>query len=226
MRAEKGYVIVGQETDGTVTLADLGLDWAIGKTKKDFVGKRSLSRPDMLRDDRKQLVGLLTEDPNVVLEEGAQVTESATPGGRLAGARPCDLVLSQRDARPLDRAGARRRRALAHGRNAARPRCRSGAVAGRRSRRRSSTTSRERASMSDALARASLRRSTVVALPAGAAVCARRRAAGGAFRLSRRRGGPRCMLGGLRRRTAARGSGRRARATAAPRSGSARTNGC
>ncbi len=54
-----GYVIVGQETDGTVTLADLGLDWAIGKTKKDFVGKRSLDRPDMLKEDRKQLVGLL-----------------------------------------------------------------------------------------------------------------------------------------------------------------------
>ena len=79
MRAEKGYVIVGQETDGTVTLADLGLDWAIGKTKKDFVGKRSLSRPDIVAENRKQLVGLLTEDPNVVLEEGAQVTESATP---------------------------------------------------------------------------------------------------------------------------------------------------
>ncbi len=79
MRAEKGYVIVGQDTDGTVTLADLGLDWAIGKAKKDFVGKRSLSRPDMLKDDRKQLVGLLTEDPNVVLEEGAQITASATP---------------------------------------------------------------------------------------------------------------------------------------------------
>jgi sarcosine oxidase subunit alpha len=79
MRAEKGYVIVGQDTDGTVTLADLGLDRAIGKTKKDFVGKRSLSRPDMLRGDRKQLVGLLTEDPNVVLEEGAQITASAAP---------------------------------------------------------------------------------------------------------------------------------------------------
>ena len=79
MRAEKGYVIVGQETDGTVTLADLGLDWAIGKTKKDFVGKRSLARPDMLKEDRKQLVGLLTEDAAVALEEGAQVTESASP---------------------------------------------------------------------------------------------------------------------------------------------------
>jgi sarcosine oxidase subunit alpha len=79
MRAEKGYVIVGQDTDGTVTLADLGLDWAIGKAKKDFVGKRSLSRPDIVADNRKQLVGLLTEDPSAVLEEGAQVTLSATP---------------------------------------------------------------------------------------------------------------------------------------------------
>jgi len=79
MRAEKGYVVVGQDTDGTVTLADLGLDWAIGRTKKDFVGRRSLSRPDMLKDDRKQLVGLVTEDPNVVLEEGAQITATATP---------------------------------------------------------------------------------------------------------------------------------------------------
>jgi sarcosine oxidase, subunit alpha len=79
MRAEKGYVIVGQETDGTVTLADLGLDWAIGKTKKDFVGKRSLTRPDMLLDNRKQLVGLLTDNPAIALEEGAQVTENANP---------------------------------------------------------------------------------------------------------------------------------------------------
>ena len=79
MRAEKGYVIVGQETDGTVTLADLGLDRAIGKAKKDFVGKRSLTRPDMLLDNRKQLVGLLTDNPAIVLEEGAQVTESPNP---------------------------------------------------------------------------------------------------------------------------------------------------
>ena len=79
MRAEKGYVIVGQETDGTVTLADLGLDWAIGKTKKDFVGKRSLTRPDMRADNRKQLVGLLTDNPAIALEEGAQVTESTSP---------------------------------------------------------------------------------------------------------------------------------------------------
>ena len=73
LRAEKGYVIVGQDTDGTLTPDDAGLGWAIGKTKPDFVGKRSLTRPDMLKTDRKQLVGLLTSDPKTVLEEGAQI---------------------------------------------------------------------------------------------------------------------------------------------------------
>ncbi|GHB17149.1 sarcosine oxidase subunit alpha [Pseudovibrio japonicus] len=76
LRAEKGYIIVGQDTDGTVTPVDAGLSWAIGKKKPDFVGKRSLKRPDMLLPTRKQLVGLLTEDPNVVLEEGAQIVEA------------------------------------------------------------------------------------------------------------------------------------------------------
>jgi sarcosine oxidase subunit alpha len=79
LRAEKGYIIVGQETDGTVTPDDLGLNWAIGKAKPDFVGKRSLSRPDMLKPDRKQLVGLLTADGRTLLEEGMQITTTASP---------------------------------------------------------------------------------------------------------------------------------------------------
>lgn len=75
LRAEKGYIIAGQDTDGTVTPIDLGMAWLISKKKKDFLGKRSLSRSDTARDDRKQLVGLLTEDPNQVLPEGAQIVE-------------------------------------------------------------------------------------------------------------------------------------------------------
>jgi sarcosine oxidase subunit alpha len=73
LRAEKGFIIVGQDTDGTVTPSDAGLDWAVGKKKADFVGKRSLARPDIVAAGRKQLVGLLTEDPEEVLEEGAQI---------------------------------------------------------------------------------------------------------------------------------------------------------
>jgi sarcosine oxidase subunit alpha len=73
LRAEKGYIIVGQDTDGTVTPDDAGLSWAIGKGKADFVGKRSLERASMKSADRKQLVGLRAKDPGVTLEEGAQV---------------------------------------------------------------------------------------------------------------------------------------------------------
>ncbi|MCP4875542.1 MAG: sarcosine oxidase subunit alpha family protein [Gammaproteobacteria bacterium] len=75
LRAEKGYVIVGQDTDGSVTVDDLGLGWALSKTKDDFIGKRSLSRPDTVRKDRKQLVGLMTDDPQTVIPEGAQLVD-------------------------------------------------------------------------------------------------------------------------------------------------------
>ncbi|MGH7119607.1 MAG: sarcosine oxidase subunit alpha family protein [Acetobacteraceae bacterium] len=82
LRAEKGYIVVGQDTDGTAVPDDVGLGWAIGKAKRDFVGKRSLARPAMQRPGRKQLVGLLTEDPHFLLEEGAQLldgTRQAAP---------------------------------------------------------------------------------------------------------------------------------------------------
>ncbi|HHZ09643.1 MAG TPA: sarcosine oxidase subunit alpha, partial [Rhizobiales bacterium] len=75
LRAEKGYIIVGQDTDGTVTPNDAGLDWAVGKKKTDFVGIRGLTRPDLVAKGRKQLVGLKTKDPKTVLEEGAQIVD-------------------------------------------------------------------------------------------------------------------------------------------------------
>ncbi|RCG17405.1 FAD-dependent oxidoreductase [Sphaerisporangium album] len=73
LRAEKGYPIIGQDTDGTVTPADLGMDWIVSKKKPDFVGKRSHARADTARPDRRRLVGLLPEDPDVLLPEGGQV---------------------------------------------------------------------------------------------------------------------------------------------------------
>ena len=72
LRAEKGYIIVGQDTDGTVTPNDCGMGWAVGKAKPDFVGKRGLARPDLQAAGRRQLVGLLTDDGSR-LEEGAQI---------------------------------------------------------------------------------------------------------------------------------------------------------
>ena len=72
LRAEKGYIVVGQETDGTVTPGDLGMERMLSK-KKDFIGRRSLARVETLRSDRKQLVGLDTEDPSTVIPIGSQI---------------------------------------------------------------------------------------------------------------------------------------------------------
>tara|TARA_B110000037_G_C16841853_1_gene392125 strand:- start:100 stop:675 length:576 start_codon:yes stop_codon:yes gene_type:complete len=73
LRAEKGFIIVGQDTDGTMTPIDLQMEWIVSKKKYDFIGKRSLYRSDTIREDRKQLVGLLTDNSKEVLEEGAQI---------------------------------------------------------------------------------------------------------------------------------------------------------
>lgn len=72
LRAEKGFIIVGQETDGTQTPHDLGLDWAVSD-KKDFIGCRSLKRADCKRSDRRQLVGLIPEDRDAAIPEGTQL---------------------------------------------------------------------------------------------------------------------------------------------------------
>ncbi|MFP1624200.1 sarcosine oxidase subunit alpha family protein [Streptomyces sp. 5K101] len=80
LRAEKGYPIVGQDTDGTVTPQDLGMSWVVSKKKPDFIGKRSYARADTVRADRKHLVGLLPEDPGTFLPEGTHlVADSVLP---------------------------------------------------------------------------------------------------------------------------------------------------
>ena len=92
LRAEKGYIIVGQDTDGSITPLDLGLDWMIGKSKKDFLGKRSLIRSDTVRKDRKQLVGILPTNKNDRLEEGQHIIldkEIKTPTPMLGHITSC-----------------------------------------------------------------------------------------------------------------------------------------
>ena len=79
LRAEKGYIIVGQETDGSISPFDLGLGAMVAKNK-DFLGRRSLTRSDTARTDRKQLVGLLTDEAQLVLPEGTQLTERSSEG--------------------------------------------------------------------------------------------------------------------------------------------------
>jgi sarcosine oxidase subunit alpha len=82
MRAEKGFIMIGDETDGTVIPQDLNLGWAVSKKKQDFLGKRAHERIDLTRSDRKQLVGLATEEPAEVLPDGAHAVAEVKPDGQ------------------------------------------------------------------------------------------------------------------------------------------------
>ena len=66
MRAEKGFIMIGDETDGTVIPQDLGLNWAISKKKTDYIGKRAQERSHMTDPDRWKLVGLESLDGRVL----------------------------------------------------------------------------------------------------------------------------------------------------------------
>jgi sarcosine oxidase subunit alpha len=73
LRADKGFIIVGQDTDGSMTPQDMGMAWIVDMNKGEFIGRRSLTREHCVETGRKQLVGLLTTDPALVLPEGAQL---------------------------------------------------------------------------------------------------------------------------------------------------------
>ncbi|TNC52857.1 sarcosine oxidase subunit alpha family protein [Rubellimicrobium rubrum] len=72
LRAEKGYIMIGEETDGTVIPQDLNLGWAVSKKKPDFLGKRAQERSHMAGGHRWKLVGLEPLNRSV-LPEGAYV---------------------------------------------------------------------------------------------------------------------------------------------------------
>jgi sarcosine oxidase subunit alpha len=70
LRAEKGFIMIGDETDGTIIPQDLGLNWAISKKKDDYLGKRAQERSHMVDPNRWKLVGLETTDGST-LPDGA-----------------------------------------------------------------------------------------------------------------------------------------------------------
>jgi sarcosine oxidase, subunit alpha len=82
MRAEKGFIMIGDETDGTIIPQDLGLGWAISKKKSDYIGKRAQSRSHMKDGARWQLVGLESLDDRVIPDGALAVDEGTNPNGQ------------------------------------------------------------------------------------------------------------------------------------------------
>ncbi|MCA0869816.1 sarcosine oxidase subunit alpha family protein [Seohaeicola saemankumensis] len=82
LRAEKGFIMIGDETDGTVIPQDLGLHWAISKKKEDFLGKRAQERSHMTDPDRWKLVGLETTDGSTLPDGAYAVAEGVNPNGQ------------------------------------------------------------------------------------------------------------------------------------------------
>ena len=100
LRAEKGFVIVGQDTDGSVTPVDLRMNWMLSKDK-DYIGKRSLFRSDTARADRKQLVGLLSCDGHQVVPEGSQLYDVDSSGQRIVSGHVTSSYLSPTMGHPI-----------------------------------------------------------------------------------------------------------------------------
>lgn len=82
MRAEKGFIMIGDETDGTVIPQDLGLGWAISKKKADYLGKRAQERKHMTDPDRWLLVGLETLDGSVLPDGVYAIDEGVNENGQ------------------------------------------------------------------------------------------------------------------------------------------------
>lgn len=82
LRAEKGFIMIGDETDGTVIPQDLGLSWAISKKKTDYLGKRAQQRDYMASDERWKLVGLETIDGSTLPDGAYAVGEGTNANGQ------------------------------------------------------------------------------------------------------------------------------------------------
>ena len=82
MRAEKGFIMIGDETDGTVIPQDLGLGWAISKKKDDYLGKRAQQRSHITDPNRWKLVGLETVDGSVLPDGAYAVAEGVNVNGQ------------------------------------------------------------------------------------------------------------------------------------------------
>jgi sarcosine oxidase subunit alpha len=88
LRAGRGFIVVRQDTEQTVTPMDLGGGRVISKKKtEEFICERGSLAPQVTRVGRKHLVGLASRDPN-----GAMPRRSHLLGERDAKSRPLKTI--------------------------------------------------------------------------------------------------------------------------------------
>jgi sarcosine oxidase subunit alpha len=85
LRAEKGFIVVGKDTDGTTMPHDLGLAGPRESRQDEYIGKRSLFMPVAKDKRRKQLVGLTVAAGEAPLPTGAHVATGAGGARRSQG---------------------------------------------------------------------------------------------------------------------------------------------
>ncbi|KQU87468.1 (2Fe-2S)-binding protein [Mesorhizobium sp. Root102] len=85
LRAEKGFIVIGKDTDGTTLPHDLGVDGPRAKRQSEFVGRRSLFTEEAARDNRMQLVGLAVPQGEAPLATGAHGIKRIDGGLRSQG---------------------------------------------------------------------------------------------------------------------------------------------
>jgi len=84
LRAEKGYIFVGQDTDSETMPHDIGMGGARDKRGDAYVGDRSLFTPFAKREGRKQLVGIAAAGLEPI-PVGAHALEQANGKRRSVG---------------------------------------------------------------------------------------------------------------------------------------------
>lgn len=85
LRAEKGYLVIGKDTNGESMPHYLGFGMPRQKKKAPFVGDRGLHTPKANEPNRRQLVGLMVPDGEPPLPSGAHIVTGPASNRQSAG---------------------------------------------------------------------------------------------------------------------------------------------
>lgn len=85
LRAEKGFIVIGKDSDGMTRPMDLGMSGPLAAKKVEFIGRRSLFLEEAQRRDRNQLVGLVPADGLGLLPVGGHGVDLSGTAPRSIG---------------------------------------------------------------------------------------------------------------------------------------------